>query len=515
MRVGYARVSSLEQARDSSALEQQQARLQAAGCDLVFVDVQSGTRDDRPQLRKALASLTPHDELVATRLDRLTRSPSFNEQLLTRFSADGAPGLRFLDDGLNMREVGGRMTARFLAAMAAAEVERLAERTAHGRAHRQAKGGHSARPPWAFLRSPDGLTLVVDPELEAVARGVIDHFLQHRSYRELSAWLATTHGLRKNKNALKRWLRNPALAGGIGRAAGTVHVVERDGAKVKLRRPPEPGVYDSIEWDRFPSLISRDAWDEIQRAVKVAGERGGGAHRGDRQRTWISGRFRCSGCGNLMYRHWAKLRCTTSYCDQRFGAGSLSLELAKASLTRGLEWMGTELAHQLAPVVAAAESREPATSPEIQKLQQEIELLRSTGISGLEELIAQKEQQAQALVLQQHGQTVTAAQALARMLPLLQRPWTLSDEELTQLLDDVEAVATVGSGGWVVKLDSQRFGCSWTFDPSSRRETFRIDLDSPLKVEQEERLGVSTGPALGRIAAWWGALDDEIDRRRG
>lgn len=516
-RIGYARVSNIEAARDGNALEQQQQRLRQAGCERLYTDVQSGTNDNRPQLRKALAALAASDTLVATRLDRITRSPRFNEQLLAQFDGSG-PSLELLDDALNTGSVGGRMMARMLAAMSAAEVERLAERVAHGRAHRQGKGGHGARPPWGFLRAPDGLGLVVDPELAPICRGLISEFLARRSIRGASSWLLEAHRIRKSKSSMRRWLLNPALCGGIGRASGSWadREVERsDGTiyKERYRRPPEPGIYDSIEWDRHEGLISRTQWDEVQRALAVSKERGGGAHRAAIQRTWTSGRFRCGECGGLLQRHHRRLRCIQSACSWRYGAGSISMALARASLVRALEWCGSELAHALAPLQAAAESTTAVESPEALKLREEIHRLRSLEMEGLEDAIAAKEQQLAALTVAIHSETVTAAEKLAQLLPLLRRPWELSDEELTQLLDDIEMEARTTEGNWVGLVWSKRFRCGWSFAPTSLRETFRISPDAPVAASREQRLGLEEPVALAHTIAWWHEVEEECRRR--
>ena len=67
--IGYARVSTSGQTLDAQ-LEQ----LGGAGCDQVFKETVSGARSDRPELKKALDSLSDGDVLIVTRLDRLARS---------------------------------------------------------------------------------------------------------------------------------------------------------------------------------------------------------------------------------------------------------------------------------------------------------------------------------------------------------------------------------------------------------------------------------------------------------
>ena len=58
MRIGYARVSTIEQ-----NLDLQEDALKAAGCEKVYTDKTGGTRAERPGLERALADLRPGDKL--------------------------------------------------------------------------------------------------------------------------------------------------------------------------------------------------------------------------------------------------------------------------------------------------------------------------------------------------------------------------------------------------------------------------------------------------------------------
>ena len=70
MKIGYARVSTLEQNLD---LQKDDALL-AAGCVKVITDQASGSSAARPGLEKLKEQLRADDTLVVWRLDRLGRS---------------------------------------------------------------------------------------------------------------------------------------------------------------------------------------------------------------------------------------------------------------------------------------------------------------------------------------------------------------------------------------------------------------------------------------------------------
>ena len=68
-KVGYARVSSLEQ-----NLDRQLAQLRAAGASQIYKEKISGSTRHRPQLEEVLRYLRKGDQLIVTCMDRLARS---------------------------------------------------------------------------------------------------------------------------------------------------------------------------------------------------------------------------------------------------------------------------------------------------------------------------------------------------------------------------------------------------------------------------------------------------------
>lgn len=70
MKIGYARVSTQQQ-----NLDRQLVALKAEGCELIYAEKASGKdTHQRPELKKAIASLNPDDVLVLAEWDRATRS---------------------------------------------------------------------------------------------------------------------------------------------------------------------------------------------------------------------------------------------------------------------------------------------------------------------------------------------------------------------------------------------------------------------------------------------------------
>ncbi len=83
---GYASVSSTDQ--DYAT---QQARLKAAGCEVIRTEKASGkSRDGRDELARIMDFLREGDELVVVKLDRLGRSTRDVLNLVHELEAKGA-----------------------------------------------------------------------------------------------------------------------------------------------------------------------------------------------------------------------------------------------------------------------------------------------------------------------------------------------------------------------------------------------------------------------------------------
>jgi putative DNA-invertase from lambdoid prophage Rac len=141
MRYGYARVSTEEQ-----SLARQRSALDAAGCDQIIEEVQSGVKA-RHRLDRLLSGLQAGDELFVTELDRLGRSTGeaivMMDELIRRGVALRVLALPSLDITTN----DGRLIADILASLAAHERRRTRDRQRQGIAVAKAAGRHLGRPP--------------------------------------------------------------------------------------------------------------------------------------------------------------------------------------------------------------------------------------------------------------------------------------------------------------------------------------------------------------------------------
>ena len=120
---GYARVSTNDQ--DIGA---QIARLENAGCEIVWSDVLSGTRASRPQWDACLKSLNKGDQLVITKLDRAGRSLKHLMALSDQLDQRGI-ALKVIDQAIDTSTSAGRALFQMLGVFAEFERNLISERT--------------------------------------------------------------------------------------------------------------------------------------------------------------------------------------------------------------------------------------------------------------------------------------------------------------------------------------------------------------------------------------------------
>lgn len=133
-RFGYARVS-----RDSQDATAQRQALESAGCSVIAEETASGGRWDRPKLHALIEQLSPSDELVVWKLDRLSRSMRDLLLILEKVAAKGA-AFRSLTESIETTSPAGIMLLQMLGAFAQFERSMIAERTKAGLRAARKKG---------------------------------------------------------------------------------------------------------------------------------------------------------------------------------------------------------------------------------------------------------------------------------------------------------------------------------------------------------------------------------------
>lgn len=140
MLVGYARVST-----DGQNLALQEDALNKAGCEKLFFDTISGSKDERPGLTEALSHLRKGDTLVVWKLDRLGRSIKHLINTVTTLQEQGI-GFCSLQEGINTQTSGGKLVFHIFGALAEFERDLIKERTNAGIQAARARGRIGGRP---------------------------------------------------------------------------------------------------------------------------------------------------------------------------------------------------------------------------------------------------------------------------------------------------------------------------------------------------------------------------------
>lgn len=143
MIVGYARSSTIEQ---EAGFEAQQKELRKIGCEEVFAEQVSATKD-RPQLDACLKFVRRGDTLIVTKPDRLARSTIGLLTIVNNLRQRGI-GLRVLSMGLSTLDHDNPTTTLTLSILASiAEFERalMLERQREGIAKAKAAGKYKGR----------------------------------------------------------------------------------------------------------------------------------------------------------------------------------------------------------------------------------------------------------------------------------------------------------------------------------------------------------------------------------
>lgn len=140
MKIGYARVSTLEQ-----HLDLQLDALKKAGCRKIITDEISGSVADRPGLKKLQEELREGDTMVVWRLDRLGRSLKHLIEWINKLQVLGI-GFESIQESITTATSTGQLIFHIFGALAEFERNLIRERTKAGLAAARARGRLGGRP---------------------------------------------------------------------------------------------------------------------------------------------------------------------------------------------------------------------------------------------------------------------------------------------------------------------------------------------------------------------------------
>ncbi len=196
--LGYARVSTEEQAREGVSLEAQQVRIKAyaQAKDLSLRDIlvdegRSGKDLKRPALQELLARCDRGDvaHVIVWKLDRLTRRTRHLLTLVEDLFLARKIELHSVSESLDTSTPHGRFVLTLFGGLAQMERELIAERTRSALAFKRERGRPTSHAPLGFRANGKRNRMVPVPEELAVVRRIIELWRRGQSYRAIAAKL--------------------------------------------------------------------------------------------------------------------------------------------------------------------------------------------------------------------------------------------------------------------------------------------------------------------------------------
>lgn len=217
--IGYARVSTLEQAHEGISLEAQERRIrawcEAQGITLegIYVDagISGGRADNRPELQRALAACKRGELLVFYSLSRLSRSTRDVLAILDQLRRQGAE-IVSLSEKLDTSTASGKLTLHMMAIIGEFERDIISERTRMAMLHLQRQGRYTGgcRPTgWAVGA---GGQLQALPDEQCLVARALELREKGMGYRRVAKALleegfVPRSGSRFHPEQVRRWTR--------------------------------------------------------------------------------------------------------------------------------------------------------------------------------------------------------------------------------------------------------------------------------------------------------------------
>jgi len=168
---GYARVSTVGQAKDGNSLEAQESALRAAGATEIFVDAFTGMKMERPEFDRMNSLLKKGDTLIITKLDRFARTVGQASELITSLIDRGIT-VNVLNLGVLDNSSISVLMRNILLSFAQFERDMIVQRTQEGRAIARTKEGYQEGRPKKYTGAQlrHAMELLKDHSYTQVAR---------------------------------------------------------------------------------------------------------------------------------------------------------------------------------------------------------------------------------------------------------------------------------------------------------------------------------------------------------
>lgn len=413
-RIGYGRVSSREQAINSNAKAQQIARLEAAGCTEIYFDDESGWKGQRRHDLKKVMDLVKRreaDEVVITRLDRLSRDRQFKGFALLGEFIKAKVNLIALDQAFDLGTAAGRAMAGQLMVWAQYDSDNKAESVRHGWEYLR-RQKIAVNPPFGYRISSDRryefdttpILCLLEGRKERspteIARELIAWWWEKRSLEGAIRCLNEKYGiqvyahhrkkggrlghhvLKFSKGGFRNWLLNPVLVG------DTKYLKKSTDKKPMLAKDTHEDV-----------LMSHSDQEQIRQILEH--NRSHHGYRVNQQRHPLAGLVVCGECRATCYSvsgnrgkqpglnyYWQCKNWRARACSQK---KMIRVEIVEQAAIAALVAAASS-------VDKFARSPKPKTeSPEIQRIREEIDYYKNAPGQKAKGLIAQLEMELEAL----------------------------------------------------------------------------------------------------------------------
>lgn len=149
---GYARVSTVGQAKDGNSLEYQENKLIEAGAQEVVKEGYTGTKVDRPLFSNLIDKLETGDTLIVTKLDRFARNTREGLEVIQTLVDKGVT-FKILNMGTFDNSPQGKMSITMFLAFAEFERDMIIQRTQEGKAVARTKDGFKEGRPQKYTKT--------------------------------------------------------------------------------------------------------------------------------------------------------------------------------------------------------------------------------------------------------------------------------------------------------------------------------------------------------------------------